>query len=194
MNDIVFDNQNARIHDDHNKNAIKSSLEELGTGRSVLVDSENMLIAGNGVYEQAQSLGLPVRVIESDGTELIAIKRTDLKTADDKRKALALADNKTSDLSVFSDEKVAELLAGMGSLVDATGFSDEEIETFERTDGILDDLLENNFQNSINADSDSFAVTLIFPKSKKEEIDKYIKEYGKEAVVEQIIKLCEGDA
>ena len=77
-NAIKFDPDNFRKHSDKNKGIIRKSLEELGAGRSVLLDKEDYLIAGNGVYEQAQELGLKVRVIESDGTELIAIKRTDL--------------------------------------------------------------------------------------------------------------------
>lgn len=99
--EIKFDERNYRKHSDKNKKIIKKSLKELGAGRSILLDKENSLIAGNGVYEQAQALGIPVRVIETDGSELIAVKRTDLATADDKRRKLALADNAASDLSEF---------------------------------------------------------------------------------------------
>ena len=69
---------------------------------------DNVLIAGNGVYEEAQKLGLKVRVVESDGTELIVIKRKDLSTEDEKRKLLALADNHTSDTSEFDWKLVIE--------------------------------------------------------------------------------------
>lgn len=82
--EITFDQRNYRKHSKKNKDLIKKSLEELGAGRSVLIDKENSLIAGNGVFEQAQSLGIPVRVIETDGSELIAVKRTDLATKDEK--------------------------------------------------------------------------------------------------------------
>lgn len=98
---IELDKKNYRKHSDKNKNLINKSLKELGAGRSILIDSENEIIAGNGVYEQAESLGIPVKIIETDGTELIAIKRTDLKTDSDKRKHLALADNSISDTSEF---------------------------------------------------------------------------------------------
>lgn len=101
--EIKFDEHNYRKHSDKNKKIIKKSLKELGAGRSILLDKENSLIAGNGVYEQAQALGIPVRVIETDGSELIAVKRTDLATADDKRRKLALADNAASDLSNFDN-------------------------------------------------------------------------------------------
>lgn len=94
---ITFDRHNYRTHDESNKRMIRESLEACGAGRSVLVDAEGELIAGNGVFEQAQKLGIPVRVIETDGTELVAVKRTDLHTDDKKRKRLALADNAIAD-------------------------------------------------------------------------------------------------
>ena len=108
MPELKLDPHNYRIHTDKNKRLIQKSLVECGAGRSILFDNEDCIIAGNGVYEQAQELGLKVRVIESDGKELIAIKRTDLKTDDARRKALALADNYTSDTSVFDVEAILE--------------------------------------------------------------------------------------
>lgn len=95
--EIKFDKRNYRKHSDSNKRKIKKSLQECGAGRSVLVDADDTLIAGNGVFEQAQAMGIPTRVIETDGTELVVVKRTDLRTNDDKRKLLAMADNATSD-------------------------------------------------------------------------------------------------
>jgi len=107
-NPIQLDPKNYRIHGDRNKRIIKKSLEDCGAGRSVLVDKDNILIAGNGVYEQAQELGLKVRIIESDGTDLIVVKRTDISSEDEKRKLLALADNHASDTSVFDFDMVLQ--------------------------------------------------------------------------------------
>ena len=106
--EITFDKRNYRKHSKKNKDLIKKSLEELGAGRSVLLDKENSLIAGNGVFEQAKALGIPVRVVETDGSELIAVKRTDLATKDEKRKKLALADNSASDMSQFDNGMLTE--------------------------------------------------------------------------------------
>lgn len=96
---IKFDERNYRKHSDKNKALIKKSPEELGAGRSVVIDADDTLVAGNGVYEQAQKLKMPVRLIETDGSELVVVKRTDIHTDDDKRRKLALADNAASDLS-----------------------------------------------------------------------------------------------
>lgn len=108
MDKINFDKRNYRKHGDNNKNLIKKSLEDCGAGRSILIDSENEIIAGNGVFEQAKSLKIPVRIIETDGEELIAIKRTDLKTDDEKRKQIAVMDNATSDTSFFDYDLLDE--------------------------------------------------------------------------------------
>ena len=108
MENITFDKRNYRRHSKKNKAIIRKSLQELGAGRSVLIDSEGALIAGNGVYEQAQKLNIPVRVVETDGSELVVVKRTDLATGDEKRKKLALADNSASDSSQFDNMLLTE--------------------------------------------------------------------------------------
>ena len=101
MEEIKFDKRNYRKHDKKNKSLIKKSLEKFGAGRSIVVDAEGEIIGGNGVYEQAQKLGLKTKIVETDGSELVVVKRTDLKTDDEKRKALAVMDNSTSDTSEF---------------------------------------------------------------------------------------------
>ena len=102
------DSNNLRFHSEENKSLVKKSLSELGTGRSIVVDSENNIVAGNQTYESAMELGIKIKEIETDGTELVVIKRTDLKTEDKKRKELAIADNSTTDTSNFIEEKIKD--------------------------------------------------------------------------------------
>lgn len=101
MTEIKFDKRNYRKHNDRNKELMNKSLVENGAGRSILIDNEGEIIAGNGIYEQAKALNIPVKIIETDGKELIAVKRTDLATEDLKRKRLAIMDNSASDTSEF---------------------------------------------------------------------------------------------
>lgn len=101
---IKFDRRNYRKHSDLNKSLIRKSLQQLGAGRSIVIDSEGEIIGGNGVYQESQALGIPVKVIETDGSELVVVKRTDLKTSDEKRKKLAVMDNSTSDTSEFEHD------------------------------------------------------------------------------------------
>lgn len=99
---IKLDPKNYRRHNKKNKELIAKSLTECGAGRSVLIDKEGALIAGNGVYEQAKKLNIPTKIIETDGSELIVVQRKDLSTKDLKRKKLAVMDNSASDLSEFN--------------------------------------------------------------------------------------------
>lgn len=99
--EIKFDKRNYRKHDEANRRLIKNSLKDLGTGRSIVIDNDGEIIAGNGVYAEAKSLKIPTKIIETDGKELIVVKRTDLSTEDLKRKQLAVMDNSTSDSSEF---------------------------------------------------------------------------------------------
>ena len=74
-----FDSKNANRHTERGNRLLEKSLSKLGFGRSVLLDRDNNIITGNGVAEKAGELGFSkVRVIETDGTEIIAVKRKDV--------------------------------------------------------------------------------------------------------------------
>ena len=150
--EIKFDKRNYRKHDKKNKSLIKKSLEKFGAGRSIVVDAEGEIIGGNGVYEQAQKLGLKTKIVETDGSELVVVKRTDLKTDDEKRKALAVMDNSTSDTSEFD----LELLTADFSVDELEDFGIELPEEEEKQEVKVPDVLEKE-------DSDKpFTVKLTF--------------------------------
>lgn len=73
---IKLDSRNYRKHSTENQEMINKSLRELGAGRSVLMDNEDELIAGNETYTQAQKLGLPIKIVESDGKSIITMLET----------------------------------------------------------------------------------------------------------------------
>ena len=105
--DLIQDENNYRKHSETNKARIRKSIDEAGLGRSVVIDADGVLVAGNGV-QQVIDKDTPVRVIETDGTELVVVKRTDLHTGDPRRKTLALADNATADDVEWDFEAIAE--------------------------------------------------------------------------------------
>lgn len=100
LEDLKFDKRNYRRHSEKNQSLIKKSIEEVGFGRSIVVDADNEIVCGNGVVSQVAK-STPIKVVETNGSELIVVKRTDLKTDDAKRKQLAVMDNSTSDTSDF---------------------------------------------------------------------------------------------
>ena len=109
INDLKSDHKNARKRTDRSASLIQKSLEKFGAARSIVIDEDNRILAGNGTIEGAKKAGLEnVRVIETDGREIIAVKRTGL--SEDEKVGLALADNRSSDLSEW-DNEMLEMLA-----------------------------------------------------------------------------------
>ena len=79
IKELKFDEHNFNRHNDEGMSLLEKSIKENGLGRSILLDKDNNIVGGNGVTEKAIELGkTKVRIIETDGTELIAVKRTDL--------------------------------------------------------------------------------------------------------------------
>ena len=108
LNDLKSDHKNARKRTDRSATLIKNSLEKFGAARSIVIDEENRILAGNGTVEGAKKAGLNnVRVIETDGNEIIAVKRTGL--SEDEKVGLALADNRSSDLSEWDNDMLQQL-------------------------------------------------------------------------------------
>ena len=105
---LVGDHKNARRRTDRSSQLIKESLQKYGAARSIVIDEDNRILAGNGTIEGAKQAGIKnVRIIETDGTEIIAVKRTGL--SEDEKVGLALADNRTADLSEWDAEMLHQL-------------------------------------------------------------------------------------
>ena len=88
------------------------STRNYGAGRSILIDKHGRIIAGNKTAEHAGSIGLEdVIVVKTDGTQLVAVQRTDLDLKTDKAaKELAIADNRTGQVSLDWDVTALQTL------------------------------------------------------------------------------------
>jgi DNA modification methylase len=108
IKDLKSDHKNARKRTDRSAKLIAESLQRYGAARSIVIDEDNRILAGNGTIEGAKAAGIQnIRVIETDGTEIIAVKRTGL--SEDEKIGLALADNRTSDLSDWDKDMLQQL-------------------------------------------------------------------------------------
>lgn len=105
--EIKYDQRNYRDHDERNLSLIKKSIQRCGAGRSILLDKNGEIIAGNATYKTLQELGIPVKIIPTDGKTAIALQRTDLDTNSRKRKELAAFDNSTSDKVHWNFDNIA---------------------------------------------------------------------------------------
>ena len=104
IQELVQDQHNFNKGTAEGEKLMQKSLTELGAGRSILIDKDGNIIAGNKTQKAAIAAGIQkVRVIESDGSELIAVKRTDLSIDSKKGRELALADNVTTQVNLAWD-------------------------------------------------------------------------------------------
>ena len=106
ISDLVFDDKNFNKHTEYGMSLIEKSIRNNGAGRSILIDKNNRIIAGNGVTEIAGQIGLDdVQIVESDGTKIIAVKRTDIDLDSKQGREMALADNATASVDLAWDEE-----------------------------------------------------------------------------------------
>src|SRR6188768_191036 len=79
IKDLVADPQNRRLHNPRNIGMVVDALQQVGAARSIVIDEDNVILAGNGVTEAAAEAGITkVRVIDVAGDELVAVRRTGL--------------------------------------------------------------------------------------------------------------------
>ena len=124
------DTKNANKGTERGRYMVEASLRETGAGRSILLDKDGRIIAGNKTFEAASDIGLPVRVVETDGTELVAVKRTDLDLDDDTGTARKLAyyDNRAAQVGLDWDAE--QLLGDISAGLDLSAmFRQDELDS-----------------------------------------------------------------
>ena len=94
------DANNANAGTERGRAMVEESLRRYGAGRSILVDRNGNIIAGNTTHEAAIDIGLTdAVVVQTDGRKLVVVQRTDLDIDSPAGRALAVADNRTSEVS-----------------------------------------------------------------------------------------------
>jgi len=126
--DLCPDKRNANKGTPRGRAALERSLSQYGAGRSILLDKDNRIIAGNKTFQCAGEIGIDkVRIVETDGKEIVAVKRMDLSLDDKQARGLALADNRVGQLDLDWDAEELSRCAVEG-VVDPTMFTQEEID------------------------------------------------------------------
>jgi hypothetical protein len=101
---LIPDNKNFNKGTEYGQHLIEESLRKFGAGRSILLDKNNRIISGNKTIENAAIVGLDnVIIVETDGNQIVAVKRKDIDLDSDKGRELALADNATSKANIAWD-------------------------------------------------------------------------------------------
>lgn len=110
IDELKFDDKNFNKHTEFGMSLLEKSLQEFGAGRSVLIDKNNRIIAGNGIIEAAGNVGIEdVQIVETDGTKIIAVKRPDIDLDTEEGRRMAFADNQTGAVDLSWDEDKLKL-------------------------------------------------------------------------------------
>lgn len=166
ISDLVPDANNYNKGTEFGQGLIEKSIRKNGLGRSLLLDKNGKVIAGNKTLEGTVAAGFndeDIIVVKTDGTKLVVVQRTDLDLDTRRGKEMALADNATAkanlawDYEAMSADFESVELEAWGVFADESsgGFGDNslnseaqeddfevpEVETV-KTDIVLGDLFE----------------------------------------------------
>jgi hypothetical protein len=151
--DLLPDDKNARRHTPHNIGMIANALQEVGTGRSGVIDEKGKVLAGNATLEALAQAGIRrVKVVESNGEEWVVVRRTGLNA--NQKKRLALYDNRTGEfaewnLDVLKEFSSDDLLKGM--------WSDQEVTWIK--EGWVGD--EASLKDGYDPETDTFVIKIM---------------------------------
>jgi hypothetical protein len=143
IDDVHLDPANTRTHPERNKAAIRASLTRFRAGRSIVLDANNVVRAGNGTIEEARQAGFDeVLIVEPKPNQIVAVKRADWSASE--ATAYSVADNRIASLAEDDDAALATTLRALQSEdfdLAAVGYSDEELQGL--IDGLADRALDS---------------------------------------------------
>jgi DNA modification methylase len=115
--------------------AVEQSVRQLGAGRSILVDKDGIIIAGNHAQEAFVNAGIDdVIEVETDGNQIVVVKRTDMTADSAAGKKMAIMDNRSSELGLSWDDVVIEQM--MADIAQEDGEIDRWLEELAADVGI----------------------------------------------------------
>lgn len=133
VSQLIPDDKNFNRGTQFGQHLLEESLRRFGAGRSILIDKNNRVVAGNKTLENAGAIGLEdVIVVETDGSKLVAVKRTDIDIDTAKGRELALADNASGRANLdFDTQLIADVAAEMNFDPSAWGINCDAIKLDE---------------------------------------------------------------
>ena len=135
--DLVKPEKNVRIHTEQQLKEFRRSVEMFGQIRPIVVDENNVILAGNGLYDTLTAMG-------KDTAEVY--RYTTL--TENQKKKLMIADNKIFSLGIDSLDTLNKFLEDLKGDLDIPGF-DEEIlkQMVSDAEGITNKLVKYGILN-----------------------------------------------
>ena len=115
ISEIKQPERNVRIHTEQQLREFEKSIKMFGQIRPIVIDENNMILAGNGLYETLKRMGIE---------EAKVYKYENL--SENQKKKLMIADNKIFSLGIENLDTLNEFLVELQGDLEIPGF-DEEI-------------------------------------------------------------------
>lgn len=126
-------------------------------------------------------------VLENEGETEVDVSVVDLDDVQERQLNIAL--NKIE--GGWDEEKLTFLLAELGDDATLTGFTQQEIDSLTND---IDSLIDGDtVDEELRAIEELFNVSLAFDKADQAELKAFVKDYGKEALIEVIIQKAKGE-
>lgn len=179
VDELIPNITNPRTHDEAQIAKIAGSINEFGFNVPIGIDSKNGILTGHGRLLAAKKLGMetvPCCVLSH--------------LSDAQRKAYIVADNRIAEKSGWDYQNLTLMLEQIkeDGLVDLVGFDESEINDLlgESDLEIEDDFDERQLMGK--TEGDVFQIAFAFPCDRRNDIEAFVKEKGKEFVVGLILK------
>lgn len=158
---LIPDNHNFNAGTEYGEHLMDNSVRRFGCGRSILIDRNNRIIAGNKTFQKAGELGFDrVLVVPTDGKTLVAVQRTDVDLDTQFGRELALADNATSAANLDWDyNEIAKIAAEFNFSPDDWGVDIPD--SMDGDDGDEDETKEDSAMRLIIQHKDAAKLSLL---------------------------------
>lgn len=132
LSELKRPEKNTRFHTDKQLKEFRRSVEMFGQIRPIVIDENNVMLAGNGLYETLLSMGR---------TEAACYVVEGL--TENEKKKLMLADNRIFDLGVDDMKTFDEFIAELGDDLDVPGFDDELLRSLVASEEDIDEMMSS---------------------------------------------------
>ena len=132
LSELKRPERNVRMHTDKQLIEFRRSVEMFGQIRPIVIDENNVMLAGNGLYETLLSMGRT----EADCYVVEGL-------TENEKKKLMLADNRIFDLGVDDMKAFDEFIAELGDDLDVPGFDDELLRSLVANEAEIDEMMSS---------------------------------------------------
>ncbi|MCL2210798.1 MAG: hypothetical protein FWB95_02630 [Treponema sp.] len=138
--------KNTRIHPEKQIMEMRRSLKKWGQYKNIVIDENNLVLAGNGLVEAMRAEGMK---------KAYAFILYDL--SENEKKKLMMADNKTAGLGIDNLNNIQEIIGELDGDFDIPGFDDDVLKSInaasDQISAALDDYGKASDNNIAEIDS-----------------------------------------